>query len=174
MIAGCDYSTRFVDIVLLDEDTDAATWHRFPLKGQDAFDRARSVHHCDDGWPLMSSLGWEDVLAVGIEDPRGYGAGSLYRVQGAILAAIPRGLLVHPLIPSQWRKTVGLPGNASKDQVSQFVVRHKLASIGDGRDTSHVPLGALPMPHGVTWPQDACDAYCIALATRTLLKKVAA
>jgi hypothetical protein len=24
------------------------------------------------------------------------------------------------------------------------------------------------------WPQDACDAYCIALATRTLLERVPA
>jgi hypothetical protein len=170
MIAGIDYNTHAVDIVLLDEDTDAATWHRFELEGANAFDRARDVQRAFN----FTSAIWDEIIAIGIEEPRGYGAGSLYRVQGAILVGLPWNRLVHPLIPSQWRKTVGLPGNASKDQVSQFVVRHKLASIGDGRDTSHVPLGALPMPHGVTWPQDACDAYCIALATRTLLKKVAA
>lgn len=147
MIAGIDFSTRFVDIVLLDEDTDKGTWFRVDLTGQDAFERTRDVHRAlsDD----IGSEFWDDVLAVGIEDPRGYGAGSLYRIQGAILACLPRGVLVHPLIPSNWRKTVGLPGNASKARVSEFI---RLASWN------------------VDWPQDACDAYCIALATRTLIQ----
>ena len=98
---------------------------------------------------------WDDVLAVGIEDPRGYGAGSLYRVQGAVLACIPQGRLVHPWIPSAWRKAVGLPGNASKDVVGLFV---------SGR-RRHVDQWAV-----VRWPQDACDAYCIALAVRNQLQ----
>ena len=29
MIAGIDFSTYAVDVVLLDEDTDQAAWHRF-------------------------------------------------------------------------------------------------------------------------------------------------
>jgi hypothetical protein len=169
-VAGIDYSTRFVDVVLLDEDTDAATWHRFPLEGNDAFDRARYVGQAVPGRAMSF---WDNVLAVGIEDPRGYGSGSIYRVQGAVLACVPSGTLVQPWIPSAWRKTVGLPGNASKGQIGQFVVRHKLASIGDGRDTSHVMEGALPMPNGVIWPQDACDAYCIALATRMSIQVTA-
>lgn len=151
MIAGIDFSTRAVDVVLLDEDTDAATWHRFELAGADAFDRARSVRDAMPG-----SRYWDDVLAVGIEDPRGYGAGSLYRIQGAILSRLPRRTLVHPLIPSSWRKTVGLPGNASKTDVAARVTVLRTAAR---------PLDAPDDP----WPQDACDAYCIALATRTLL-----
>jgi hypothetical protein len=151
MIAGIDYSTRAVDVVLLDEDSDAATWHRFPLEGADAFDRARTV-----GLP---SWLWLDVLAVGIEDPRGYNAGALYRIQGAILGRLPKDLLVHPLVPSHWRKTVGLPGNASK----QDVWHHAISLMSNVNGV--VKLG---------WPQDACDAYCIALATRTLLERVPA
>lgn len=148
-VAGIDYSTRAVDVVLLDEDSDAASWVRFELEGQDAFERARSVRdpdrlvrHAAQSWM------WDDVVAVGIEDPRGYNAGALYRVQGAILACIPRDKLVQPWIPSAWRKAVGLPGNASKEHVRQYLV-------GDKRPD---------------WPQDACDAYGIALATRTLLQ----
>jgi hypothetical protein len=160
MIAGIDYSTRAVDVVLLDEDTDAATWHRFELVGADAFDRARDVRRAMLSRPMPwedrlsgdSSLFWDDVLACGIEDPRGFNSGSLYRVQGAILACLPARLLVHPLIPSSWRKTVGLPGNANKQGVWEFA---------DGKGKGH-------------WPQDACDAYCIALATRTLLERVPA
>jgi hypothetical protein len=155
LIAGVDYSTRAVDVVLLDEETDAATWHRFALEGQDAFERARAVRLA----MFTRPFDWDDIVAIGIEDPRGYNAGALYRIQGAILSSMPRHTLVHPLIPSQWRKTVGLPGNASKDDVSAWVYDHWLQ-----------PLNAAPM----LLQQDACDAYCIALATRTLLERMAA
>jgi hypothetical protein len=160
-IAGIDFSTRFVDVVLLDEDTDAAEWHRFELVGQDAFDRSRLVR---DTMPNRSSPFWDETIAVGIEDPRGYNAGALYRIQGAILSCLPRTTLVHPLIPSHWRKTVGLPGNASKDDVAAHAVYLLLGSppaskVSDYR--RHIVMD---------WPQDACDAYCIALATRTLLQ----
>jgi hypothetical protein len=147
VIAGIDFSTKAVDVVLLDEDSDAATWHRFELEGQDAFDRARFVRRAM--WSPASSW-WDDVLAVGIEDPRGYNAGVLYRVQGAILACIPNSNLVQPWIPSEWRRQVGLPGNASKNDVWVFTM--------DQRETIE------------RWPQDACDAYCIALATRQRLE----
>lgn len=153
MIAGIDFSSRAVDIVLLDEDTDAATWHRFELQGQDAFDRARDVRRAM--WASSSSW-WDDVLAVGIEDPRGYGAGSMYRVQGAILACIPNSKLVQPWIPSAWRKTVGLKGNASKEAVSEWA---------GPRLRQRAELG----PY-IGLPFDATDAYCIALATRSLIE----
>ena len=151
-IAGLDYSTRAVDVVLLDEDSDRAEWHRFELSGSDAFERARSVRK---EMPTAYSSFWDirGVLAVGIEDPRGYNAGALYRVQGAILACLPPMTLVQPWIPSAWRKQVGLPGNASKDAVMALVYQ---------------PRDDQP-PHG--WPQDACDAYCIALATRSVLQR---
>lgn len=145
MIAGIDFSTRAVDVVLLDEDSDAAEWHRFDLFGNGAFDRTRSVRGSMPG-----SAFWDEVVAVGIEEPCGHGAGRLMRIQGAILACIPTNKLVAPLMPSQWRKTVGLKGNASKDEVF---------ACASARFNPRVP-----------WPQDAADAYCIALATRTLLE----
>jgi hypothetical protein len=154
VIAGIDYSTRAVDVVLLDEDSDAATWHRFPLEGSDAFERARSVR---DVLYMPGSEWWDEVLAIGIEDPRGFNAGALYRVQGAILACLPTRVLVQPWIPGQWRKAVGLPGNASKDAVAEWA-------------TWKGGLGA----KAVFWPQDACDAYCIALATRSVLQRTEA
>jgi hypothetical protein len=158
VIAGIDYSTRAVDVVLLDEDTDAATWHRFELKGADAFDRARDVHRAFN----FTSEIWDEIIAIGIEEPQATGPrraniGALFRVQGAILANLPWNRLVQPLYPTQWRKTVGLPGNASKDEVKMWVT-----ALWDNALDRY------------DWPQDACDAYCIALATRTLIQKVAA
>jgi hypothetical protein len=151
-ICGIDYSTHAVDVVLIEEDTDRATWERYELVGVDAFDRARSVKENMPG----SSL-FVDCVAIGIEQPRGYhGTQHLARIQGAILARIPLHKLVYPWNPAQWRKQVGLPGNASKEQVSQWTVLR----------------GTAPERH--QWPQDACDAYCIALATRQLLEKQAA
>ena len=149
MIAGVDYSTHAVDIVLLDEDTDAATWHRFPLAGRDAFERARYVRLAMPGGSF-----WDDVLAVGIEEPRGYNSGALYRVQGAILARVPLDKLVQPLGPSEWRRRVGLSGNASKEDV-------------------RVLVKAAAFLERIGWEQDACDAYCIALATRSMIQVAA-
>lgn len=151
-VAGIDYNTRAVDVVLIDEDTGTASWHRFPLAGiGDAFDRARSVR---EAMPPRSWWETHGVIAAGIEDPRGYAAGHQYRVQGGILQCLPRDLLVQPWIPSAWRKAVGLPGNAPK-----VVVATHVFSVVVG---VHVPA---------MWPQDACDAYCIARATLNALER---
>ena len=147
MIAGIDYSTHAVDIVLLDETTDAATWHRFPLAGRDAFERARDVRRT-----MPRGTFWDDVLAVGIEEPRGYNAGALYRIQGAILSMLPSDTLVQPLGPSEWRRRVGLPGTCGKETVAAAV---RLRRLLDERP--------------VDWPQDACDAFCIAHPIRSII-----
>lgn len=143
MIAGIDLSTHAVDVVLVNERD--PEWWRFNLRGNDAFDRARyGPEPALQGW-----LNWSEIEAVGIEDPRGYGAGSIYRVQGAVLACVPLPLLVQPWVPSQWRKAVGLKGNATKEDVRAFVENL--------------------VPVATSWPQDACDAFCIAEATRLAL-----
>jgi hypothetical protein len=153
-VAGIDYSSRFVDVVTVPyEGAGAPVWHRFPLVGADAFDRARSVA---DSVPGRSSVLWDDVLAVGIEHPGGnHGTGALLRVQGAILARIPARMLVHPLPPGKWRKLVGIKGNATKTEAANRSINEPLPSryvIDWGR-----------------WPQDAHDAHLIALATRSLI-----
>ena len=69
LIAGIDFSSHAVDLVTVPYDgAGAPVWTRFPLVGQDAFDRARSVA---DATPGRSSTMWDDVLAVGIEHPAG-------------------------------------------------------------------------------------------------------
>lgn len=146
-VAGIDYSTHAVDVVLVHlDDLVPPEWTRYELVGEDAFDRSRDVD-------LPSHL-FEDVIAVGIEEPRGHNAGVMYRVQGAILAHMSSRKLVHPLIPSQWRKLVGLPGNATKNSIREWSYR-EVGSQMAGPDL---------------WPQDAHDAHCIALATRSLIE----
>jgi hypothetical protein len=101
--------------------------------------------------PGRASLAWDDIIAVGIEDPRGHNAGALYRIQGAILAQIPARVLVQPFIPSEWRRINGLPGNCPKAAITE-------------RSFELAPRSYLG-----DWPQDAHDAHLIALATRSLL-----
>lgn len=157
-ILGVDYSTFDIDVVLIDEaDAEPPRWHRYELRGHDAFERARDVRRslvegwCRDGaWP-------HHALAIGIEDPAGHHAvRALARVQGAILARLPRDVLVVPLAPAQWRKTVGLPGNATKQQVADWALTdaHSLGADWTLRDNG----------------QDCLDAYCIAVATRLLIQ----
>lgn len=155
-IAGIDFSSHFVDVILLNENTDAAQWHRYPLThlpGWDAFDRARTIRA-----NMPSRSWWENagVIAIGIEDPRGYGAGHLYRIQGGILQCLPPDVLVQPWIPSQWRKANHLPGNATK----QAVQIHSLRLVGTSRATD-------------AWSPDAHDAHLIARATRSALERTA-
>jgi hypothetical protein len=155
LVAGIDYSTHAIDVVTIDEDTLKPEWHRIDVKGCDGFERARAVRRS-----IAARYGhcrlWDDVLAVGIEEPRGYGAGHLYRIQGAILQCIPRDLLVQPWIPAEWRKAVGLKGNATKHDVNEWAFVQ----------TSHEWYEPT-----ASWPQDACDAYCIARATLQALER---
>lgn len=155
-LAGIDYSTHAIDVVLIDEnDVEPPVWHRTELHGQNAFDRTRDVKDA-----LLPPLRlWSgDLLAVGIEDPAGnHGVRALARIQGAILARLPFTLLVQPWAPSQWRKAVGLPGNASKQQVKAFADAMLPRQHIDDR------------PSWAT--QDAADAWCIALATRLAITR---
>jgi hypothetical protein len=148
-VAGIDFSSHAIDVVLVDVDgRQPPRWHRYPLTGADAFDRTRSVAN---SMPGRSSAYWDNVLAVGIEHPAGkFGTGPLMRLQGAVLAQIPARMLVKAWPPGSWRKAVGLPGNASKEAIT---VRSFLILEDEGTDS-------------MEWPQDAHDAHLIALATQ--------
>jgi len=145
-VAGIDLSSFFVDVVLVDQETGRVDWHRFPLGSDgDAFDRARQVRVV---MPGPTSELWDDVLAIGIEDPAGrHGVIPLVRVQGAILACLPTATLVHAYRPARWKFLAGLKGSATKDEVEL------LSCI----------LRPLRPDYG-KWPQDAHDAHLIARA----------
>lgn len=94
------------------------------------------------------------------------GTKQLFRIQGAVIACLPSRLLVEKWMPSSWRKAVGIPGNASKLDVEKWVVRRCLDLVKppETGETVEFPL----------WPQDACDAYCIAEATGRAIRHEAA
>jgi len=148
-IAGIDYSTHAIDTVYVDEEAQQPPrWDRYILEGQDAWERTRKMRH----WNLQLA---DTVLAVGLEQPRGHGAGHLYRVQGAILCRLPATMLVQPWLPNEWRKRCGLKGNAKKDD-----------SVAESKQL---------LPHGFDeWPVDAHEAHLIAIATRAALEQTAA
>ena len=152
MIAGIDYSTNAIDVVLVDEDDGAARLFHWDLCGASAFDRLRAVALV---MPPRRAVYWDTIRAVGIEEPMGRGPASwgvvpkLKAIQGAIVACIPSLVPVTPLKPAEWREKVGVPGNATKDMVAAWA----MAQLDD-------PPG-MPLKQ---WPQDAFDAYCIARA----------
>ena len=158
-VAGIDFSTHDVDIVLIPLEGTSVEWHRFELTGQDAFDRTRMVAAVI---PRRNAAFWDDVLAIGIEEPTGmFKPGLGYRVQGAILSCLPPGRVVKPWPPSSWRKGAGLSGRASKADVYEFTAKQ--------HRPSWVKVNAGLFGHSnstqLVWPQDACDAFCIAFAT---------
>lgn len=147
-ICGIDFSTHAIDVVYIDENGDRPPqWVRHELKGPDAWERTRKVRY----WQLRE----DSVLAVGLEQPRGHGAGHLYRIQGAILSQLPQSVLVQPWLPNEWRKRVGLPGNAKKP-----------ASVEES--SRRLQLGSVDH-----WPVDAHEAHLIAVATRDALEATA-
>lgn len=156
-LAGCDYSTHSIDIVLIDEDTREARRTHLELGGADAWARIRNVRD------VMPARDWwrdEGVLAIGIEIPLFRSTNKLQIVLGAILATLPAWLLVQPLDARTWRKLAGMPGNASKADVSAYA----------GHLLGHFRLGE----RMTCWSQDSYDAYCLARAVEQLVQTEAA
>ena len=140
-ICGIDLSSFTVDMVLVDLDTNHIEWHRYVLDGTDAWERTRRVR---DSLPARTDTLWDDVIAIGIEQPAGHhGVLPLIRVQGAILQCLPAATLVQPYTPARWRVLAGLRGHALKAEVKQR---------------------SLALDGGTDWPQDAHDAHLVARA----------
>ena len=118
VIAGIDLSSFAVDVVLLEDDTDAATWHRFELAGPTAFERARSLRAV---FPTRSF--WEDhgVWLLGIEDPHSrfpHAAKALGMATGAVAALLPRDLTVIQTAPKEWKRIFTDASNSDKQTVA--------------------------------------------------------
>ena len=153
MYAGVDYDTKAIHVVLLPEEG-PARYLPFVMHGHDAFERTRVVRD------VMPARGWwedEGVIAIGIEEPMGQNTRPLNRVQGSVIACLPSSLLVQPLMPHEWRRDIGLPGNASKEDVHSYLFQDAAVIDSDGE-----------------WPQDAFDAYALALAVQRRTEPVAA
>lgn len=143
---GIDLSSKAIDLVLLDENENRASWTRLTLEGETAFDRARDVAQ------KMPQPGWYEahgVYLVAIERPFvSHGQDVIRLVQGCVLAEIPRELQVWEVSVSQWKKPLGIPVR-EKPHWSDFPVEFVHSSI-DG------------------WRQDALDALGVALYARDL------
>lgn len=156
-VLGIDYSSRSVDLVYLDETTDAARWHSIPLP-LGVVAGARAVRE-EYAW----SANLEEVYLIAIEDAYSAGrvtAKGLGRVCGAILASLPSTFPrehVWIMRPDEWKLTCGLSGKARKLQVAEWA-RERFAAI-DGIEL---------------WSQDALDALCIAYAAREINAKAVA
>jgi hypothetical protein len=158
LVAGIDVSSLAVDVVWLDvDDQKPPRWQRWKLEGPDAWERCR---HLGTVFPGAAWSGWDDTLAIGIEVAFGPSSGDVNRCVGAVLSRLPIGLLVERWSTSQWRKAIGLFGSASKKQVFDYVLD---TAFREGWRTDERNL-----------VQDACDAYCIALATRQAIEQQAA
>lgn len=150
MVAGIDVSTFAIDVVWIDlDDLEAPHWCRYSMEGRDAWERCRDVGR---EFPGASSEVWDETTAIGMEVAFGPSSGDVNRCVGAVLSRLPQGILIERWSSSQWKKAVGLAGNAKKQQVMDHVLR---IAFGVGWKTDQKIL-----------EQDACDAYCIALATR--------
>lgn len=159
MIAGIDYSSFQIDIVLLDDEADTATWHPCPLPGKTPFDRARAVRH---RFPTLSWWDDQGVYLVAIEDPysqANHTAKALGLIAGAIACRLPPQLTVIHTAPSEWKRlAVGKP-SASKAEVTRWA-RVQL---------EHGYVSPIPPSDMVTkWSEHAYDAYSIARAVRVL------
>lgn len=152
-VAGIDLSSFSVDIVTLPIRGDGPPVLMpcpFGKKTKDdAFTRTRLLAAA---MPPLTF--WDDVIAIGIEEPRGKGYDSTnagFRVQGAIIACLPPEIPLFSFLPMVWKARSGVGGHATKAEIYEVVrVLEKYA----GRE--------------MTMSQDCADAYCIALATRIL------
>lgn len=155
--AGIDYDSGAIHIATVDEDTVVMAESAkidLTFRDDDSFDRARRVR---DLMPPRTS--WRDagVLAIGIELPFSRQRNSivaLSRVQGAILACLPRDILVLPLSPNSrdhgWKHLTVGKTNATKPEIKTW-------AIANGAPTR--------------LEQDFYDAYCIARATALLWQR---
>ncbi len=150
LFAGIDYDSNEIHTVTIDETTlQLVDTHRANLDcgPGDSYARARRVRDL-----LPPRARWADngVLAIGIEDPYSRQLNSLtalMRVQGALLACLPRDIDVIPLRPQHW----------------------KIATLGKGHGNDLKPAViawaiAQGCPAGL--PEDFYDAYAIARATQ--------
>lgn len=153
-VLGIDCSSRAVDLVLLDDDTNQARWFRLELDPNlTIHDRVSEI---PSAFPGRSWFEEHGVWLVGLEDPmsrQAHTAKQLGIVTGAILALIPSGYARIASPPWEWKRVFIGNGNASKEEVGLHA-REKLHAAGmDGRGFRH-------------WEQDAFDAYAIAWAVR--------
>lgn len=148
-VLGIDVSSHAIDLIRLDETSTAAEWTRLDLGDEKvpAFERCRQVQCV-----MPQASFYEDVYLIAIERPKTHSfisAAAQFPVFGAVLACLPYAIETWDVSPGDWRKGIGLKGNAKKDECAR--------AVND--------LGA---PSDTSWPQDAFDAFAVAYYAREL------
>jgi Holliday junction resolvasome RuvABC endonuclease subunit len=144
VLAGIDVSGSAVDVVLIGLDEHPG-WHSFPIEslGPTLYDRACNLSPLVTGW-----IGWAQVDGAFIEEPMAPvlsdALKGLCYIVGAVSACVQRRVgHIAALKPAEWKlQTVGR-GNATKAEIRSW---------------------ALEQGFGEEAPQDAVDAYCVAVA----------
>lgn len=123
MIVGLDISTRLIAMVTISsKDGSIVRFDEYQIPDLRRLDnnkaeRCRAV--ADTGF----QKDMRGVVAAYIEQPMGRqvkGVAEVERVVGAVIAAIPRKTSISLIAPSEWKKIVGLKGNAQKDAIREF------------------------------------------------------
>lgn len=145
MVAGCDLSTKAIDIVALDENNPAQCQHlRIPLNNP-WWTSATDMRLTFSLNRVYDWLEQRNVYLVGVERPYGRqlnAVTSLHTILGAVLATLP--VTAFEVSPADMRRELGLPGNC-------------------GKAAMHDTIANLIQPN-ITWPGDAYDAWAAAYA----------
>lgn len=166
-VVGIDGSTFHLDLVKLDLDSDRAEWTRHSLPNERlAWDRIQAAR----ALPLGGTY-WDDVCLVGVEQPAGRGDSPLLIsfTLGVLLAHVPERIPVLRLMPSEWRRHCGLPGNCPKEQAASWADSRMQQADGSGINDSAYRFTKADM----TPVLDAYDAFCIAYAARAINESAA-
>lgn len=123
VIGGIDVSTKSIALVVLSSKTgDISRFDEFPIPDLKKLDNNKA-ERCrviaETGFP--SAL--RRVSVVYVEQPMGRqvkGVAEVERVVGSVIAAVPRKTSVSLITPAEWKKAVGLKGNAQKDEIRAF------------------------------------------------------
>lgn len=123
VIGGVDVSTKSIALVVLSSKTgEVSRFDEFPIPdlkalGNNKAERCRVI--AETGF--VSALRRVSVLYV--EQPMGRqvkGVAEVERVVGSVLACVPRKTAISLITPAEWKKIVGMKGNAQKDEIRKF------------------------------------------------------
>lgn len=155
-VLGIDYSTKAIDLVMLDDDSDAARHHRIDLRGRPA-DPLHAARRVRERFPRRSWFEEHGVWLAAIERPYGHPATltALMRIQGAICAMLPPELELVEMHAAVWLAAIASDGLEHVPKIPRKSLERKhLARDAANRHGFYSPL------------LDATDAYGIAWAAR--------
>jgi hypothetical protein len=177
-LVGADISTKAVDLVALDLDTDHAQWKHIPIHSKrGSFHAARNVRPALGHQALLGGY-WDDVAALWVEDPMSRNMGTckaLALVTGALIACVPQRVIVERTKPNEWQHVFTGKTKATKadiEQQARALLGHETGERKGCVSALAFDLNAGTMRYTL-WPQDAYDAYGIAWAARELMTRAA-